>query len=255
MDSINSGCYQNFLRNVRLPKSSASFFKFIIVMLLLISTHACITVKETRDYQSYCLQDKIIHKTGLKNNDIDRKRNKKFKKNEHPDENISEKLLYQLKNSDFYVQYSEKFGINFDGTENKELLMAVDEWLGTQYRWGGESKSGIDCSALVQFIYRDVFGIEISRTVSEICENDLTPIDEESLQPGDILCFKTKGRKVSHIGIYLKDDKFVHASRKRGVSISALTENYFRKRFVFAGRVTEAAEAKAERTFTFRLVK
>jgi len=239
MDSVNSEGCQKFFRKSHLRISSALFLKFVIVTLLFVSTCSCISVKETENFQASCSKDFIIHKVGLKNNDIDRTRNKNSEQNDNTDETVSERLLYPLEKSDFYVQYSEKFGIDFDGTENRELLRAVDNWLGTRYRLGGKSKSGIDCSALVQLIYREVFGIEISRSVGDICENDLTPVEKESLQEGDILCFKTKGRRISHIGIYLKDEKFVHASRKHGVRINALSEDYYRKRFVFAGRVSK----------------
>jgi cell wall-associated NlpC family hydrolase len=226
-------------------------------MLLSVSACSCISVTETENFQSVYSKQLIIHKVGLKNNDIDRKRNKNSEQNENTDENVLQRFLYDAhknyhhKNSDFYARYSEKFGIAFDGTENRDLLMTADEWLGTGYRLGGESKSGIDCSALVQVICKKVFGVKISRTVSEIFKKDLKPVEIESLQPGDILCFKSKGRKISHIGMYLKDEKFVHASRKRGVSINALSENYYRKRFAFAGRVAGSRSVKKTITSQF----
>lgn len=138
---------------------------------------------------------------------------------------------------EFYSKYSKKFGIHFNGTENKRLLMAIDQWLGTPYRLGGCSKKGIDCSCLVKQIYKDVYDIDLYRTSHHIFQNNTDIIDRSQLKEGDILSFRTTGRRISHIGIYLKDDKFVHTSRKNGVMISDLKEAYFRDRFLAAGRI------------------
>ncbi len=138
---------------------------------------------------------------------------------------------------DFYVNLSQKLGIPLDGTENPRLLAAVEEWLGTRYRYGGCSKSGVDCSCLVQNIFRDAFGIELSRNSRTISENDMRPVDREALQEGDLVCFKIRSRNISHIGIYLKDGKFVHASRSYGVKIENLDDPYFSRRYAVGGRV------------------
>jgi len=140
----------------------------------------------------------------------------------------------------FYSKYSKKWGLAFDGTEDKQLIMAVDEWLGTRYKWGGCSKDdGVDCSCFVKSIYEDVYGIELSRSSSNIFYNDLIPVKKEELQEGDLICFKSKKDRISHIGLYLKDDKFVHASRTRGVIIDDLNSEYYKQRFFSGGRVTE----------------
>lgn len=136
----------------------------------------------------------------------------------------------------FYSKYSKKLGINFEGSENKQLIMAVDEWLGTRYRWGGCSKYGTDCSCLVKTIYKDVYGIELSRSSASIFYNDLKPVKKEDLQEGDLLFFKIRRNRISHVGLYLKDNKFAHASLHRGVVIDDLTKKYYRKRFFSGGR-------------------
>ncbi len=138
---------------------------------------------------------------------------------------------------DFYVAYSERLGIPLTGAENKELILAIDEWLGTRYRWGGCSKTGVDCSCLIKTIYETVYGIRLNRSSRDMFYEDVTPVASEALREGDILTFKIRGNRISHVGLYLRDNKFVHASRSEGVTIDDLTNPYFKKRFFAGGRV------------------
>ncbi len=138
----------------------------------------------------------------------------------------------------FYTEYSETLGLELEGTEDPHLIMAIEEWLGTPYRLGGCSKNGIDCSCLVKTIYETVYGLSLPRTSGEI-NREIVPVEVDELKTGDILCFRTRGRRISHIGIYLRDNKFVHASRSYGVTIGDLTSQYFQKRFVTAGRLKD----------------
>lgn len=137
----------------------------------------------------------------------------------------------------FYRKYSKWIGIPLNGTENKLLIKTIAEWMGVPYKWGGCDKDGVDCSCLVKTIFREVYGVELSRTSSRIYEEDLIHIEKDELREGDILCFNTIGNQISHVGIYLKDDLFVHASYSKGVYINSLDEMYFKKRFIAAGRV------------------
>ncbi len=139
----------------------------------------------------------------------------------------------------FYSAYALKLGVPLEGTENKSLILAVEEWMGTRYRWGGCSKLGVDCSCLVKSIYEQVYGIELRRTSIGMYYEDLTPVDRRELREGDILCFKIRRNRISHVGLYLTGDKFVHASLSRGVMINDLNDPYYKKRFFAAGRVTE----------------
>lgn len=140
---------------------------------------------------------------------------------------------------DFYAAYSRRLGIPLTGTENKDLILAIDEWLGTQYRWGGCSKAGVDCSCLVKSIYENVYGIQLNRNSRDIFHKDLTPVDIKDLREGDILTFKIRGNRISHVGLYLKDQKFVHASLNDGVTIDDLTSPYYWKRFYSGGRIKD----------------
>ncbi len=139
----------------------------------------------------------------------------------------------------FYSKYSKKWGIYFNGSENKELISTVAEWFGTPHRMGGCSKYGVDCSCFVKNVYKEVYGINLNRSSSSIYYNDLIPVKKEDLKEGDIVCFKIRGRRISHIGIYLKNNKFAHSSRSKGVTISDLNQQYFKRRYFSGGRVVE----------------
>jgi cell wall-associated NlpC family hydrolase len=137
--------------------------------------------------------------------------------------------------SKFYKTYSEKFGYILTGKENKELITEIGNWLGTPYKYGGCDKSGTDCSCLVCNIYKSVYKIDLDRRTVEMMDNCKT-IDKKDLKEGDLVFFKT-GSKVSHVGIYISENKFVHSSSSKGVMISDLDEPYWTKSFVKAGKV------------------
>ena len=136
----------------------------------------------------------------------------------------------------FYRSYSQKFGISFDGTENKQLIQEIDRWLGTPHKLGGCSKKGVDCSCFVQQVYRQVYGIILSRSSSDMY-NDVKKVSKEDLQEGDLVFLHGGNKKISHVGIYLKDSKFVHVTAVKGVMISSLLEASYKKSFYAAGRV------------------
>lgn len=110
-------------------------------------------------------------------------------------------------------------------------LMLVEEaitWLGTPYRFGGQDYSGTDCSGLTMKVYDKALGIKIPRNSAEQ-QKFCSGISQNALKAGDLIFFCT-GRdrnRVSHVGIYIGDGKFIHSSSSRGVIVSALGENYY----------------------------
>ncbi|HYE53604.1 MAG TPA: C40 family peptidase, partial [Chitinophagaceae bacterium] len=120
--------------------------------------------------------------------------------------------------------------------QDNKLLDFMDTWYGTPYRLGGNDQKGIDCSAFVQSFFTSLYGISISRTCREQYSQSKR-ISKNQLQEGDLVFFKTRGKSVSHVGVYLRNNKFIHASTSNGVVISDLSDNYFAKRFVGAGRM------------------
>ncbi|MBV7440307.1 C40 family peptidase [Weeksellaceae bacterium TAE3-ERU29] len=147
-----------------------------------------------------------------------------------------EEVLEELSNATF-VSY-------FDLTINK-LIQEAESYIGTPYRLGGTSRSGIDCSAFMQRIY-EIEGIDLPR-VSRSQASIGIPVSRGELQRGDLIFFSTTSRsRVTHVGMVydVTDDgqvSFIHASSSRGVVVSSLEESYWAKRFRVARRIDEFA--------------
>ncbi len=118
----------------------------------------------------------------------------------------------------------------------QRLWQAARAWLGTPYRYGGQSKRGVDCSGLVQQIYRELFNMRLPRTVAELAREGRF-VRPPWLEPGDLIFFRTtRSGNIDHVGIYLGQDKFLHASGEQGVIISDINESYFRNRLALMRR-------------------
>jgi len=126
-------------------------------------------------------------------------------------------------------------GIEREPGDNDALYNAIQAWMGTPYRYGGTDKNGVDCSAFVGHIYREVYGIDLHR-VSHDMQQDVTLISKSELREGDIVFFTNSKGRVSHVGIYLKNGLFAHSSTSRGVIISRLDDSHWRKHFYRGGR-------------------
>lgn len=127
-------------------------------------------------------------------------------------------------------------GIERDPNDNEELYDAVQSWIGTPYLYGGETKAGVDCSGFVGHIYQQVYHRRLHRVANDM-QQDCTLISRSELREGDLVFFTNSKGKVSHVGIYLKDDIFAHSSTSRGVIISRLGDSYWSKHFYKGGRV------------------
>ncbi len=123
--------------------------------------------------------------------------------------------------------------------DNEEITEALKEyfirWQGTRYRYGGLSRNGVDCSGLTLITYKELFGKNLPRTVKEQVKKG-KKIPKTALRAGDLVFFKT-GLFQEHVGIYLEDDLFIHASDAEGVTISSLNNEYWQKRYWQAQRL------------------
>ena len=123
-------------------------------------------------------------------------------------------------------------------TDTLSLLYGqYSDWEGTRYRLGGLSKKGVDCSGLVYLTYRDLFGVELPRSTADQVNRGKV-IDQRSLQAGDLVFFRT-GSTGRHVGIYMENNRFLHASASGGVTISQMNDPYWRKHFWQARRISK----------------
>jgi cell wall-associated NlpC family hydrolase len=116
-----------------------------------------------------------------------------------------------------------------------QLKNFFDSWQGVRYRLGGLSSKGIDCSGLTLRAYEELFGVSLPRTVIGQSKKGQR-VNKQALQPGDLVFFKT-GRFSRHVGIYVGENQFLHASRSSGVTVSDLDNVYWQKKFWQAKRV------------------
>ncbi|MFL5739984.1 MAG: C40 family peptidase [Flavisolibacter sp.] len=131
-------------------------------------------------------------------------------------------------------KYAVLLNLEVEQITNLNLLRVIDQWIGTRYKLGGSSRDGIDCSALMQVLFDSLFAVTLPRTAKEQYHFSRR-ISRTELREGDLVFFNTVGG-VSHVGMYLQNNKFIHAS-SNGVTISDLYEDYWLRRFVGVGRI------------------
>lgn len=144
--------------------------------------------------------------------------------------------------SSLQIKYAQLMNIEVEMIQNISLFKLIDEWLGTKYRLGGTTKDGIDCSAFMQVLFTSLYGIALPRTAREQY-GFARAVSRSEIRQGDLIFFNTIGG-ISHVGMYLQNNKFVHAS-SGGVTISDLYEDYWLKHFVGVGRVDSTRQATA----------
>ena len=135
------------------------------------------------------------------------------------------------------AQASVRLGMDIELTDNHKLYVNAAEWIGTPYRAGGDSRHGTDCSGLVSQLYKKTYRMRLSRsTDGQLKESN--KIARRNLREGDLVFFTSRSsrKKVAHVGIYLKEGKFIHASTTRGVIVSQLNEPYYTKHWISGGR-------------------
>ena len=147
---------------------------------------------------------------------------------------------------------------SFSGSKPYQLPVLADSILergmsliGTRYRFGGTSeKSGFDCSGFIGYLFREEAGMTLPRSTREMINVDAPKVARNKLKPGDLLFFSTNGRgRVSHAGIYLGDNQFIHSSSRRsgGVRIDSLGDRYWSKTFIEAKRALAMAPTNIAR--------
>jgi cell wall-associated NlpC family hydrolase len=134
------------------------------------------------------------------------------------------------------TQVNASLSVNQLLSGNQDLYQFYNEWEGTPYRLGGTKKSGIDCSAFVQKAFVEAYKMSLPRTTRQQSKQGVE-MSWSDAQQGDLVFFKTK-RSTYHVGIYLGNKQFMHASTSKGVIISRIDNPYWASKFWQVRRVT-----------------
>lgn len=161
----------------------------------------------------------------------------------HPNVNAAEttptankKTKTESASNALVAKYAEAMHVGSDVLNDVLLLRFIDDWYGAPYQYGGNAKNGIDCSGFVTALYQNVYQRSLSGTSGALYRQS-RKIKRADLQQGDLVFFKINRGRVSHVGVYVANGYFVHASTKAGVVLSNLDEDYYRKNYAGAGRL------------------
>jgi len=133
-------------------------------------------------------------------------------------------------------------GFDIEEHDNWRLMVESAKWLGVPYKYGGNTKSGVDCSGFTTAIYKTVYNKKLHRRSVDQYTEDCRKVSRTGLASGDLVFFVTSSdsksaKNINHVGIYLKGSKFIHASTSRGVVVDDLNSTYYVKNWVAGGHV------------------
>lgn len=137
-------------------------------------------------------------------------------------------------------ELSRLYGLRIGPEDNIYLYNEGARWLGVPHRMGGSTKRGVDCSGFVAIVFRAVYGKQLSRSSADMLKHNCRKVSRSKLQEGDLVFFRTGGSKKkvpNHVGIYLKNGRFIHTSTSSGVMVSSLSEPYYTRAWLGGGRV------------------
>ncbi|MBX3007547.1 MAG: C40 family peptidase [Melioribacteraceae bacterium] len=147
-----------------------------------------------------------------------------------PTENVVDKKK-------FLANYKNYINPDIPQSFREEVLLEIIRYIDTPYKYGGNSEDGIDCSGFTKNVFSSAVNIELPRSAREQYQVG-DKVEQEDLEFGDLVFFNTTKRSFpGHVGLYIGDNQFIHASRKLGVTISSFDEAYYSKRFVGARRI------------------
>jgi hypothetical protein len=145
------------------------------------------------------------------------------------------KLPQENKNTYIVNKYAQILGAQKSEITNIKLYKFINDWIGTKYKYGGLSKQGVDCSGFCNVLYKEIYNKQLDRRAADIAKSS-KKVSKNKLQEGDLVFFTISSKKNSHVGVYLKNNKFVHASTIKGVVISSLDNPYYKKTFNKGGK-------------------
>lgn len=154
----------------------------------------------------------------------------------HTSKNVSKGNIRQI------AAAAKRLNVDIDYDDNHALFVEAAQWIGVPYRNAGRSKRGVDCSGLTKCIYKNVYNINLSPSSQLQLDRDINHrVKKSHLKQGDLVFFSERksAKRISHVGMYLKDGKFIHASSTRGVRVDLLNDKYWRPRWITGGRIVK----------------
>jgi hypothetical protein len=137
------------------------------------------------------------------------------------------------------------------GMNRDNFLLSLVSFLGTPYLYGGTTKEGMDCSGFTSAVYRSALKEHLPRSTRD--QYDIgSEVNANDLEFGDLVFFNTTGTSPSHVGIYIEDDLFAHASISYGVTLSSLESTYYKNRFIGARRIVHSPSPRVDSTMSTR---
>lgn len=143
-------------------------------------------------------------------------------------------------------KYAEMISVTPEEVNNRRLYKFIDQWYGVKYKWGGSDLSGIDCSGFSRKLYSSIYNVTLERTARQQHHNAELIKEYVDASEGDLVFFRIHHLGISHVGVYLANGFFVHASRSGGVTISNLDDKYWRRRYAGCGKVEREAITGSE---------
>jgi len=146
--------------------------------------------------------------------------------------------MFMFKDSSMITGYNyfKRHGVKFDSLTNIKLYNEVIKWIGVPYRHAGKTKYGVDCSGFVTQIYNLIYSRKLGGGAGDIFKLT-SPIDKKDLKEGDLVFFKIRHSSISHVALYLSNNKFVHATTAYGVRIDDLDTPYYLRYYLSCGRI------------------
>jgi cell wall-associated NlpC family hydrolase len=170
---------------------------------------------------------------------------------EVPRDTLSKEVAQEIKENDKTVDAAEIESIAsgthdfnrdknsaFSNLDQSRVMREVGKYMGVPYLLGGASGEGLDCSAYTMLVYKQALKKDLPRLSLDQSKAG-SPVEPDNLKFGDLVFFNTTGEAASHVGIYLGDDLFAHASVSLGVTISSLQSSYYKNRYESARRIVE----------------
>lgn len=145
--------------------------------------------------------------------------------------------MYDAESEKMVNKYAEMVETEPEEIKNLPLYRFIDHWYGVRYKYGGTTRKGIDCSAFSQRLYGNVYCLNIKRTSKQQFKKCERLDDFSDAEEGDLVFFRINRIRISHVGVYLANGYFVHATRSKGIMISSINDKYWHRRYAGCGRV------------------